>query len=88
MNAQPPLEQRFDDLIARIDEATRQVDSGTLADFDALNKEIMEVFAATQGSSKETAQSMQNYMGKVIVKLDELAVSINAYKNTLQEKKE
>ncbi|MCE7887099.1 MAG: hypothetical protein DYH13_06315 [Alphaproteobacteria bacterium PRO2] len=88
MNAQPPLEQRFENLIARIDEAIRQVDSGNLADFDALNREIMDVFAATQGSSKEVAQSMQNQMGKVIVKLDELATSITAYKNSLQENKE
>lgn len=88
MNAHQPLEQRFEDLIARIDEATRQVDSGVMADFDALNKEIMDVFTATQAAGAETAQSMQRHMGKVIVKLDELAASITAYKNTLQEKKE
>jgi BMFP domain-containing protein YqiC len=88
MNAQQPLEQRFEDLIARIDEAIRQVDSGALADFEALNREIMDVFAATQGSSKDVAQSMQNSMGKVIMKLDELASSITAYKNTLQGKEE
>lgn len=88
MNAQTPLEQRFENLIARIDEVTRQVDSGNLADFEALNKEIMDVFAATQGSNPETAQSMQKQMGKVIIKLDELAVSISTYKNSLQETKE
>lgn len=88
MNAKQPLEQRFEDLIARIDEAIRQVDSGELADFDTLNREIMDVFATTQGSNKDVAQSMQNHMGKVIVKLDELATSITAYKNSLQENRE
>ncbi|MGB4107078.1 MAG: hypothetical protein WBK55_04710 [Alphaproteobacteria bacterium] len=88
MNAQPPLEQRFEDLIARIDEATRQVDSGMLADFNSLNKEIMDVFTSTQAAGSETAQAMQRQMGKVIVKLDELAASITAYKSTLKENKE
>jgi uncharacterized protein YifE (UPF0438 family) len=82
------LESRFEDLLTRIEDAKRQVDDGTLGDFTVLNKEIAEVCSATQNAPPETAKALQKYMGRIILKLDELAASITTYKdNLLQEKK-
>lgn len=84
----PGLEQRFEELLARIEGATREVESGTLGDFEKLNREIMDVCAETQNAAPETAKALQGHMGKVIVKLDELAAGITAYKDRLQKENE
>jgi hypothetical protein len=78
------LQSRFEDLLARIEDAKRDVDAGTLGDFESLNNEIVDVCDETQKAPAETAKNLQKYMGRVILKLDELATSITVYKDALQ----
>jgi uncharacterized protein YdcH (DUF465 family) len=85
MNVQA-LEQKFENLIARIDDAKRQVDSGTLGNFDKLNDEINKICTETQNAGPEAAKALQKHMGRIILKLDELANSISTYKDNLKEK--
>ncbi len=81
------LEERFETLIARIEDAAREVESGQLGDYDALNKEIMDVCIETQSAAPETAKALQGHMGKIILRLDELAAGITAYKNNIEKEK-
>lgn len=79
------LEQKFENLMVRIEDAKQLVDSGTLADFDGLNAEIYAVCVETQNAGPEAAKALQKHMGKIILKLDELASSITEYKNNLEK---
>jgi hypothetical protein len=81
------LEKRFDDLIARVEDATRLVEGGTLGDFEALNKEIADVCTETRDAPPEIAKALQGHMGRIILKLDELAAGITHYKDNLEAKK-
>jgi len=86
MSTQQELQTRFEDFLVRIDDAKENVNSGILGDFEKLNAEILEVCTQTQSAPPETAKALQKHMGRVILKLDELTVSITAYKDKLQEK--
>jgi uncharacterized protein YdcH (DUF465 family) len=81
------LQNKFEDLLTRIEDAKREVDAGTLGDMNALNKDITDVCTAIQNGPPATAKALQKDMGRIILKLDELAASITAYKDKLQEKK-
>jgi hypothetical protein len=81
------LEEKFESLIERIEQATREVEVGKMGNFESLNREITAVCTETQNAPKEEAKSLQTHMGKVILKLDELAAAIGAYKDNLEGKK-
>ncbi len=85
INTREKLEKRFEDLIRRLEDASMEVNSGRLGDFETLNRDIADISLDVQKSPPETARALQPQMGKVIARLDELAAAILAYKNRLTE---
>ena len=73
------LTQRFDELLAFIDQANSTVLNGKMPDLGNVDKKVALLCKDIEGADPEIAKQTQPMMAQMITKLDELAQSLNEY---------
>lgn len=70
---------RFDELIAFIDQANNAVLDGKMPDLGNVDKKVALLCRDIESANPEIAKQTQPMMAQMIVKLDALAQSLNEY---------
>ncbi len=78
------LQNRLDNMIEFVDQATEQVESGTLANLGTLDKDVSQLCNDVESSSPEVAQAVSNKMAEMVSKLEDLAKALNDYQDKVQ----
>lgn len=79
-----PLEIKFENLAADIEQAMARMDAGETVDLTFLNQRIAEVCSGALIAEAALQKDMKTPLAKLIGKLDELENSIKAYQERLR----
>ncbi len=86
MSPAETLQRRFEDLTTLIEQAMEDVAAGKppAAGLQKLDHDVALLCGEVRKAGPETAKAMQQPMGRMISRLDELADSITAFKERLK----